>query len=126
MSDWKLKMFNEWGIAGLYVVGDDEDFPVAKICDQYRRLPTDAHDVLAKVVPDELSTMANAQLIASSPKMRDKLEDVSEVLSKLLKAPTLTLTTELYNEIEKQVSEITKMLKELEVNDPNNGSVDLS
>lgn len=117
MSDWKLKMFNEWGIAGLYVMGDDDDFPVAKVCDQYRKLPTDANDVLAKVVPDEDRTKANAQLIVSAPKLRDRLEDVIEVLSKLLKAPTLTLTTELYNEIHKQVFEITKMLKEMEVKD---------
>ena len=127
MSDWKLKMFNEWGIAGLYVVCDDNrDFPVAKVCDQYKRLPTDEHAVLGKVVPDDVSTMANAQLIVSAPKLRDRLEDVSEVLSKLLKAPTLTLTAELYNEIETQVSEITKMLKELEINDADKGSVELS
>lgn len=115
MSEWKLKMFNEWGIAGLYVVSDDDDdFPVAKICDQYKRLSTDEHAVLGKVVPDDVSTMANAQLIVSAPKLRDRLEAVSEAWRELLlKTPTL----EAYNEIEKQLSEITKTLKELEVRD---------
>lgn len=113
MSNWKLEMFNEWGIAGLYVVGDD-DFPVAKICDQYSRLPTDEHAVLAKVVPDESRTKANAQLIVSAPKLRDRLEAVSEAWRELLlKTPTL----EAYSEIEKQLSEITNTLKELEIND---------
>lgn len=116
MSDWKLRMFNEWGIAGLYVVSDsNRDFPVAKVCDQYRRLPAASHDALSDIVPDDASTMANARLIVLSPKLRDRLESVREALSEILKRSALT--AEVYNKIEKQVSEITNTLKELEVID---------
>lgn len=116
MSDWKLRMFNEWGIAGLYVVSDsNRDFPVAKVCDQYRLSKATPHDILAPIVPDDASTMANARLIVLSPKLRDRLESVREALSKILNSSALT--AEVYNKIEKQVSEITNTLKELEVID---------
>ena len=124
MSDWKLKMFNEWGIAGLYVVSDDNrDFPVAKVCDQYRRVPAASHDVLTDIVPDDASTMANARLIVMAPKLRDRLEAVREEFSRISKLP---MPMEVFNKIEKQLSEITKTLKELEVNDADKGSVELS
>ena len=59
--------------------------------------------------------MANARLIVLSPKLCDRLESVREALSKILKRSALT--AEVYNKIEKQVSEITNTLKELEVID---------
>lgn len=116
MSEWKLEMFNEWGIAGLYVVSDDSiGCLVAKICDQYMLSKATPHDELAVMVPDDASTMANARLIVMAPKLRDRLEAVREELSKILNSSELN--AEVYIEIEKQVSEITNTLKELEVRD---------
>jgi hypothetical protein len=116
MSEWKLMVFNEWGIAGLYVVSHDNiNFPIAKVCDQYRLSKATPHDVLAPMVPDDVSTMANARLIVMAPKLRDRIESVREELSKILKLSELNV--EVFNKIEKQVSEITNTLKELEVID---------
>lgn len=72
-GEWYIEDFNEWGIAGKFVVDKDKE-PIAKVCNQYHKIPDLGS--LCRLKENMERMQANAALLAASPRMYRALEDV--------------------------------------------------
>lgn len=65
-GEWHIEDFNEWGIAGKFVVDEDNE-PIAKVCNQYNKIPDFGSLCRLKENTDRMQ--ANAALLAAAPEM---------------------------------------------------------